>query len=186
MKTPIITRFCTGLAALALIVTFALASSTARAQTKDSEDISKYLSEAKTHAVLAEDDAATLDAYANSNISWESHAARLENMREHVNNLGKTVKELTDLRAEGSPWQQEAIDRINPLLRSMADQLSATINHLSNNKERIHMQAYRDYVRANSELASRTASVIKDLVDYGKAKSRAESLETKLELPASK
>jgi hypothetical protein len=103
-------------------------------------------------------------------------------MRKHVNDLGRTVKSLNDAKAEGSPWQQEAIDRIDPLLQQMADQLSTTIKHLNDHKNQIHFQNYRDYTAANYELASRTAGMISDFVDYGKAKAKAESLERKLEL----
>ena len=55
-------------------------------------------------------------------------------MRLHINDLGKVAKELEDARPEGSPWQQVAIDRIDPLLREMADQLTSTINHLNAHK----------------------------------------------------
>jgi hypothetical protein len=67
----------------------------------------------------------------------------------------------------------------------MADQLSATIKHLNDHKGEIHLQRYRDYIEASYELASRTAGLISDLVGYGKAKSKATSLEQKLELPSS-
>ena len=47
------------------------------------------------------------------------------------------------------------------------------------------MQAYRDYTKANYELADKTAKMISDFVEYGKAKTKAEAFEQKLELPAS-
>jgi hypothetical protein len=182
MKSRWMFRISGGLATLALLL--AIGSPFMAAQTTDSAAISKLLSEAKSDAVLAEDHAATLESYTHSQLAWQTHASALESMKEHVNNLGKVVKQLNDLRAEGSPWQQEAIDRINPLLRNMADQLTATINHLNDNKGRIQMQAYRDYTHANYDLAARTATVISDFMEYGKAKATAESLEQKLELPA--
>jgi len=165
---------------------FALASfpcSSLAAQTPDSEEITKLLSEAKTHAILAEDDAATLHSYTRSGLAWQTHANRLSMMKEHINDLGKTAKQLNDLKSTGSPWQQVAIDRINPLLREMADTLTATIEHLNKNQSQIHMSKYRDYAEANYDLASRTTAMIKDFVDYGKAKEKSEDLERTLELP---
>ena len=153
------------------------------AQSNDSATITNLLSQAKNLATQAEEHADTLKSYTTSGLSWESHASQLSAMREHVNDLGKVVSQLNDARAEGSPWQQEAIDRINPLLREMADHLTATINHLNDHKNQLQMQAYRDYTSANYDLASRTATVISDLVEYGKAKSKATSLEQKLEPP---
>ena len=65
----------------------------------------------------------------------------------------------------------------------MADLLTLTINHLNDNPSQVHMQAYRDYVKANCELTSGIAEMIDDFVNYDEAKSKAESLEQKLELP---
>ncbi|HVJ08133.1 MAG TPA: hypothetical protein VM554_07100 [Acidisarcina sp.] len=155
------------------------------AQTTDSAAVSQLLADARTQARLAEDDAAMLESFTTSGVSWQTHSSQLNSMKEHVNDLGKTVKQLNDIRGEGSPWQQEAIDRINPLLRHMADQLTTTINHLNNNQSRVGLPPYRDYTTANHELASRTAATINDFVEYGKAKAKAQSLEQKLELPSS-
>lgn len=181
MKIRQITHIAEALVVVAFITV--MSSPIARAQSNDSAAISKLLSEAKSHAVQAEEHAATLKSYTTSGLSWESHASELNAMRLHINDLGKVAKELEDARPEGSPWQQVAIDRIDPLLRDMADQLTSTINHLNAHKSQIKMQAYRDYTAANYDLASRTAAIISDYVEYGKAKSKAESLERRLELP---
>jgi|GEM_PF-619246 len=182
MQFRSILRTSFGLTALALFL--AMGSPAIVAQSADSEEISKLLTQAKSHAVLAADDADTLESYTNSTHSWESHSVRLAEMAEHVNAMGKVNKQLSDLSSQGSPWQQIAISRIDPLLREMADQLTATINHLKNNQSKIHMGPYRDYVQANHDVASRTAQMISDFVEYDKAKSKAESLERKLELPS--
>jgi hypothetical protein len=183
MKSRRITHIARAFAIVAFIT--AMSSPIVRAQSNDSAAISKLLSEAKSHAVQAEEHAATLKSYTTSGLSWESHASQLNAMRLHINDLGRVAKELNDARSEGSPWQQVAIDRINPLLREMADQLTVTIKHLDAHKDQISMQQYRDYTAANYELSNRTAAMISDLVEYGKAKSKAESLERKLELPNS-
>jgi hypothetical protein len=88
-----------------------------------------------------------------------------------------------ELRAEGSPWQQIAIDRIDMYLRKTAAQLSATITHLNENQSQVHMQPYREYVQENRELTSSLAKLIDDFVDYGESKSDAEALEQHLEVP---
>lgn len=183
MKIRPISRIAGAFAVVALIA--AMSSSFVSAQSNDSAEINKLLTQAKSLAVQAEDHATTLKTYTTSGLSWESHASELNAMREHVNDLGKVAKQLSDARPQGSPWQQVAIDRIDPLLRDMAAQLTSTINHLNSHKSQIMMQQYRDYTSANDELAHRTATVISDLVEYGKAKSKADSLEKKLELPSS-
>lgn len=172
-------------AVAALALAFAISARAMPAQATDSEEISKLLVEAKSHAVQAEDDAAELYAYTRSKLSWGSHGFRLEQMREHVNALGTVSKQLTDLRQQGSPWQQKAIDQIDPLLREMASALTATINHLNKNQSRIHTQAYSDYVQASYNLAKKTAGMIQDFVEYDQAQSKAASLEANLNLAAS-
>jgi len=152
------------------------------AQVPDSEEISKLLTEARSYADQAAEDGATLQSYTRSTLAWQTHNAKLAEMAEHVNALGRVNKQLNDLRPEGSPWQQKAIGQIDSLLRDMADQLTATIKHLDDNKARVHMLAYQDYARATYERAERTAQMISDFVEYDKASAKAESLEQKLEL----
>ena len=182
MKIQSMFRNLSGLAALALALT--AGSLAGSAQTSDSEKISDLLSQAKTQAVLAQDDAATLESYLGSDMSSRSHARRLEQIKEHINELGHLNKQLSDSRAEGSAWQQKAIDQTDVSLTEMADLLTATINHLNDNSTRVQMQPYRDYVRANRELTEKLARMISDFVDYDNAKSKADALEQKLELPA--
>jgi len=171
------------LVSLAAAAMFAFVSTAAMAQTADSEEISRLLTQAKSHAVLVADDASQLQSFVNSTDSWVSHSAKLSQMVEHVNALGVVNKGLADLRPQGSPWQQIAIDRVDPLLRDVAAQLTATIKHLKTHQSQIHMGPYRDLVQATHDYASRTAEMISDFVEYDRAKSRVEALERKLELP---
>ena len=182
MKAQSIHRILVGITALAWVLL--IGSPCVWAQKADSEHISSLLTEAKTYAVQAEDDSATLESFTRSNLEWRSHAVKLEQIKSHVNEIGKLLKQMSDISSEGSPWQQEAIRQIDPLLRSMAANLTSTIEHLNANQSQVHMPPYRDYVHANYEFASRTAEMIGDFVDYDKAKARATTLEQKLELPA--
>ena len=158
----------------------------ANAQKADSKQISDLFAEVKEHAMLAEDDAQTLEAYTRSNISWQSHADRLRQVKEHVNDLLADYNQMVRLREEGSPWQQEAIDQLSPLTKSMANHLTATIEHQRANPTHVKMAPWVDYVHGNSEYVTKASTLIHDLVDYGAAKSTAESLERRLSLPADK
>jgi leucyl-tRNA synthetase len=169
-----------GIAVFVLLVSGSLIGA---AQNTDSTRITKLFTDIKEHSRLAEEDAQLLESYTRGNISWQSHTRRLTAMREHVDELLKDYNEAQSLREEGSPWQQEAIDQLRPLLQGMAGHLTATIQHQNQNQTQVHMQAWIDYVHGNSEYATRAASLIHDLVDYGAAKSNAESLEMKLKMP---
>lgn len=155
------------------------------AQNPDSAAISKLLSNVKAHAALADDDASALAAHARSNLESPAHSRRLNMMKEHVNNLIRDGNEMASLRSEGSPWQQEAIDRISALLPEMASHLTATINHLNENWKGTRFRPYRNLVLTNQVIIHKAHEIISDFVDYGEAKARAEALEREMQLPTS-
>ena len=99
------------------------------AQSLDSAEISKLLSTARTHAVLAEDDAAALESCTRTTHAGRTHATKLNAMKVHIHDLGKISKQLNDVRSQGSPWQQQANDQTTPLLRDMADKLTVAQPH---------------------------------------------------------
>ena len=143
------------------------------------------LRKARTQAWQAAQDADTLQSYTMSPLTWETHAAQLRLIQERVNALAKTTQQLNDLRAQGSQWQEAAIDRINPLLRDMDEALGATITALNSHPERVNMPAYRDYAHANYDVCEAAATVISDFVAYGKSKGTSVSLREKLDLSQS-
>lgn len=163
-----------------LAVFLTVGAKISQAQTADSKEISSMLSDAKTHAMRAATDAADMDSFTHSNLSWQTYAAKIGVIKEHVNELGKLHADLADVRHTGSPWQQNAIDQIEPMLQEMADNLTATINHLNENQAKVHMPEFKDYVHANHDLASDLSALIKDFVTYDEARAKAAELEQKL------
>jgi hypothetical protein len=100
----------------------------------------------------------------------------------HVNNTGKLLTKLKDAEATGAAWQQTAIKRIEPLLKELAANTEATINNLNENKTKVHFTEFKDYVKANFELATDFEALIRDFVNYGEAKEKVEHLGGKLEV----
>jgi hypothetical protein len=180
MKPFPILKLISGVAMLALI----LPACRLAAQNPDSAAISKLLEQVKSHAALADNDASTLESYTRSTLHPRTHAVQLNQIRMHINNLIEDGNEMSSLRPSGSPWQQEAIDRISPLLSEMATHLTATINHFNENKSSTQMQPYRNLVVANQTLIHKAHEIIADFVDYAEAKDKASGLERQLELPA--
>lgn len=124
-----------------------------------------------------------LESFTHCNVSWESHAAQLETIIEHVNNIGKTIEKLQTLRSSAAPWQQEAIDRIIPVARKLASNTTAAIAHRNKSPQRLQDPQYQQYLKSNAEAASQRSSMVKDFVEYGKTRSTLEALERRLELP---
>lgn len=168
------------LAILALLVPVSMLA----AQNPDSPAISKLLEEVKSHAALADADAHTLASYTLSDVGWRTHGDQLTRIKEDVNELIRDGNQLSTMREEGSPWQQEAIDRISGLLPEMASQLTATIDHLSDNQNHTKLQPYRDLAKANETIIHKAYEIISDFVDYGEAKAKVDALEKQLQLPA--
>lgn len=158
------------------------ASTVCAAQTsKDSKEISAILAEIKTEAIQLSHDADELNFFTHSTLAWESHARKVDQIKDHVNNAGKSLSNLDSAREHGSPWQQQAIDNISPLLKELAANVTSTIEHLNQKPMLLHSGSYADYAAANYELASNLAELVSDYVDYGRSKAKAEELATKLE-----
>jgi len=149
----------------------------------DSEQVAKLLSEAKTQAFQLKEDAATMEGFTRMNVGIESHAVAINQIRDHVNALGKQVTKLKDARGAASPWQRTAIDRINPFLDELGGYTSAAIEHI-NGQPKHTAAEYKDYLEANADYSADLAAMIGDFVDYGRAKQRMERLGAKLEVPA--
>lgn len=170
----------------ALLASFVLLTPALRAAedkaTIDSEEIARQLQEARSEAIQLKRDAEEMESFVRSKLSWESHASAIEAMKEHINAVGRLTTRLIELRDKATPWQETAIDRITPLLRELAGNTTATIEHLNNNKVRLHTQEYKDFVVANYELSSQLSALIGDFVDYGQSKAKFERLRQKLEV----
>ena len=149
----------------------------------DSEHVAKLLSEAKTMAFQIKEDAVAMEGYTRMNVSWESHAIAINQIREHVNALEKHEAKLKDARNAASPWQKTAIDRIVPYLDELEGYTSAIIERINDQPKRLFTDEYKDFLQANADYATDLAAMIGDFVDYGKTKDRVERLGNKLEIP---
>jgi hypothetical protein len=153
------------------------------AEAPDSEQVSKLLSEAKTMAFQLREDAASMERFTRVDVSWETHADAINQIKEHVNALARTAAKLKDVRGTASPWQKTAIDRINPFLDELGGYTTAAIEHISGKHDNHTAAEYNDFLEANADYSADLAAMIGDFVDYGKAKHRMERLGSKLEVP---
>ena len=142
----------------------------------DSAEITALLADAKDEAAQLRQDTAEMEAFTRSNISWKTYASKLDRVTGHLNDLGSLGGKLSNARAGGSPWQQDAIDRINPLLKELAASVGATIKQLSEHQSLVHSSHYKEYVQATHQQANNLTSLISDYVEYGKTKDKMEAL----------
>jgi hypothetical protein len=162
---------------------FAMSNVCGAQTSKDSKEVSAIFEDVKTEAIQLRHDADEMKSYTHSTLSWQTHVTRVEEMKRHVNNAGKLLSELDSARASASPWQEQAVDRITPLLKELASNVTATIEHLNQNPKRLQTAPYVDYVAANYDVASNLAELISDYVEYGRSKARSGELAERLEVP---
>lgn len=121
-----------------------------------------------------------METFTRSKVNWKSHASQINIIKDHINKAGQLLSQLEGARGNADQWQHDAIDRIAPLLKEMASNTEAIIDHLNNAKQ-VWAPSYQKYLTANHELSSELAGAIGDFVEYGKTKERVEMLEKKLE-----
>jgi hypothetical protein len=148
----------------------------------DSEQVAKLLSDAKTMAFQLKEDAVAMEGFTRMNVSWESHAVAINQIKDHVNALVKQETKLKDAKNAASPWQKTAIDRIVPYLDELEGYTSAVIERINDQPKRLFTDEYKDFLEANADYATDLAAMIGDFVDYGKTRDRLERLGNKLEI----
>src|SRR5579875_1428643 len=146
----------------------------------DSPAVTELLTQAKERAGQLVRDADEMQMFAVKPFVPETHAYKINTIKDHVNKIGEVLQQMENARASASPWQQKSIDRITPLAQEMAANIEQTIEHLNNNQ--IHMQQYRVDLAADYEVSSSLAKLINDFVDYGQNKAKFERLGKALEL----
>ena len=71
----------------------------------DSKEVSDLLAQAKGQAGQLKLDAADMETFTRTNVTWESHAAKITAIKDHVNKVADTVAKLNQLHDTASPWQ---------------------------------------------------------------------------------
>jgi hypothetical protein len=158
----------TGLMVGALIVSMLFLFSTPlSAQKQENPEVTKLLADAREKAAELSRDADEMEALIRTDASWQTHAEMLESVKEHVNQLGRIAAQLEQKRDSASQWQQQAIDRMLPVLKELAANTSAAINHLNDNKgPPLETSSYPQYLKHNAESAHNMSYMIHSIVKY--------------------
>ncbi len=169
---------------LATFVLFLLSPLALLAASRNEEnlEVTRLLAEARDEAATLSKDADEMEAMTLSDLSWESHAYMLNNIKDHINNLARTIDKLNAMRDSASDWQKQAIDRSIPLMKDLAANTTAAINHLNENKLRPTSGNYTEYLKENAETAHELSDMISSFVRYGDTRARLDKLEQKLEI----
>ena len=166
-----------------LLLTSALFPNRASAiQNTENAGVQDLLYQSREEAIGLDRDADQMEMLVRSDLDWTTHAVYLESVKTHVNRLGQIIGKLQSERDQASPWQQQTIDRIIPMLREIAANTTKAIDHLNTNQVRPVSGDYPTWLRANAETAHELAQLISDTIDYGQTRARLEKLATELQI----
>jgi hypothetical protein len=166
----------------AVLVVFLLLPMSGRAFAlpEESQQLTQLLSQARDEAAELAKDADEMESLIRNDVSWQTHAEMLNRVKDHVNNMARIVAKLSDARSSGSDLQEQAVDRILPLLKELAANTTAAINYLNQNQVRPKTEPYTQYLKDNAETAHQLASTVSSLFDYEKSMTRISKLKNKL------
>jgi hypothetical protein len=97
--------------------------------------------------------------------SWKTHPSALEKIKADVNESQQNMRGLQSHRTIASPWQQDAIDRLN-------------------RSKNPTTPPYPEYPKANTRIATDLADEIDATIDYAQNKEKPDSLGQQLDSPA--
>jgi hypothetical protein len=141
-----------------LAVAFSISSAFA-VKPNPSTEISILMGQARADATQADIDLTALETYSMANIPWQVHFLRLQQIHVHVGHLLKDVSQLKAIASKGTPGQQDAINRLDPLVQTMASNINAAIKYLNRNHSTVNMPVFTDQVRVNRLLIDSICNV---------------------------
>ena len=133
----------------------------------DSKEVTKLLMQTKDQALQLKQEAETLESFTRSDVSKESHACAVDQIKEDVDALARQVARMDDLVKEGSPWQKDAVERIRPVVYELVSNADAMIHNL-NHTDCLTSGTYVGYVHANVTLSDRLLADLKQSFESSK------------------
>lgn len=111
-------------------------------------EANSILEEVRTDARQAMDNADELQSLEiDPNVSRETHAVQLNELKEEINDIGAKVCRLETIRRMVSPWQKRVIDQVAMTSRLMADNAQDAIALCNDNPEELKFPTYWHYTK---------------------------------------
>jgi hypothetical protein len=164
--------------AIAVLLVVVLASSALAETSTKSAQVTEQLAGFKSTAFEMRREADTLKSFTpNKRMSWQSHTHRLDALKNHVNEMGKTLAELEALKPTVTESQGMAIEHARPHLVSVAQNLTQAIELVNENRNNVHWGEYGEAVSNIYAHADALHTKLDTILHYENAKVRLDSLE---------
>jgi hypothetical protein len=153
-------------------------SALADTATQPSPQVADLLADFKRTTFEMRGEADTLKSFTpNKRLHWQSHAHRLDALKNHVNDMGKSLAELEALKPTATESQGIAIEHARPHLVSVAQNLTQAIELVREKRNNIHWAEYGEAVSNIYAHADALHTKLDTILDYENAKVRFDSLE---------
>ena len=173
-KLPIMSSAMAGL----VIVALAGSASAAELATQGHRQVAKELADFKSNAAKMRHQADTLNSFTPSKqLSWQSHTQRLNALKDHVNEMGRSLAELEAMKPMATQTQALAMEQARPHLVSVAENLTEAIALVNENRRNIYWDDYSEAVSDVYSHAHALHTKLDAILEYGKNQERMESLE---------
>jgi len=149
----------------------------------DSQELTTLLEQASDEARELAIDAEDLQTLIVNDQNWLTHTLKLAKIKGHVDNMSLIVDKLTRAQKSGSELQEQALQRILPLVKELQANTTAAMNYLNQNKDRPVSDAYKQYLEKNAETARQLSSIISALDDYEKSMTEINRIRSRLTGP---
>jgi hypothetical protein len=140
-------------------------------------EIKKEAAELTLHANMLEVFARNPQQY-----SLSSHYFYLNEVKGHINAVGKRTAELQQIRHAALPWQQQAITEVTSHAVQVAASTQAAIVYLNENKGRHFVPEYRDDLTTIADRSTGLKNTVGKFLEYEKAQQKVQVLQNELEL----
>jgi hypothetical protein len=129
-------------------------------------EATRLLNGIQVDAAKAQRHAATLESYADEHLSWQSNESQLDSIRSRVDDMGRKLCRLEQIRRVTAPWQQEAIGKVAPMVRLTADNLQDAINFLNRRQGSFWMPSYQKNVDNMYTETGKLSRSVNNLEEY--------------------
>jgi hypothetical protein len=135
-------------------------------------EASRLLDLIRADAIQAQDHADKIANYnMESEISWQLQGTEWTAIKREIDDMGGKLCRLEQIRRVVAPWQQQAIDRVAPQVRFMADSATDAIHFLDSNEGNFWEPVYQKYASNIARDSGRIARSVQNFEEYAKAHS---------------
>ena len=144
---------------------------------------STLLAEIKKETAALSPHADKLGTFArNPEYSWQSHAFYLDQVKGHINAIGKRTAELQEIRHAILSSQEQAMTEVTSHAAQVAASTQAAIVYLNENQGRHFVPEYRDHLTTIADSSDDMKQAVDRFLDYEKTQQKLQDLQNKLEL----